>query len=87
MAIATFLVVFFAYAYFVSVSVADVVMRKEVDEQIATLGTTISQLEADYIEMQHSVNHETAAAEGFVLVSSKTFIDTAQGTTLVLHTN
>lgn len=86
-ALSTFFVVFFAYVYFVSASIADVVMRKEVDSQIAELGTSISQLESEYIEMQHSVSNDIATHRGFVAVDTKVFIDKAQGDALVMHTN
>ncbi len=67
-------------------SIADVVMRKEVDTQISALGTTISQLEGDYIEMQHSLSNDIASLKGFVAVESKVFIDTDEET-LVLRSN
>lgn len=86
MALVTFAVVFFAYIYFVSVSIADVVMRKEVDSQISALGTNISKLESSYIEMQHSLSNDIATHQGFVAVDSKVFIDTT-GDTLVLNQN
>jgi hypothetical protein len=85
-ALVTFAAVFLAYVYFVSVSVADVVMRKEVDEQISGVGTTIGRLEADYIEMQHALSSGAAVHKGFVAVDTKIFIDTAEDT-LVLHSN
>lgn len=77
---------FISYVYFVSVSIADVVMRKEVDTQIAALATTISQLEGEYIEMQHSLSNDVASLKGFVAIESKVFIDTT-AETLVLRGN
>lgn len=78
--------VFVAYVYFVSISVADVVMRKEVDSQITELATSIGKLEAEYIEMQHSLSNDIATFRGFVAVDSKVFIDKS-GDTLVLNRN
>ena len=86
MAIATFVVVFCTYVYFVSTSVAHVVMRKEVDANIATLATSVSQLEAEYIEIQHSVSNDIATHKGFIVADSKIFIDKTEDT-LVLSTN
>lgn len=74
------------YMYFVSASVMHVVMRKELDSQIATLSTLVSQLEEEYIEMQHSVSSEIASTQGFVVANKKIFIDKA-ASTLVLSRN
>ncbi len=38
-----------AYMYFVSSAIVSVVMRKEVDGQMASLNSSVSQLEAKYI--------------------------------------
>ena len=79
--------VFIAYIYFVSASVADVVVRKEIDEKITEMATTISTLESEYIEMQHSLSSDIAEHKGFVAVHTKVFIDTADTGTLVLRGN
>ena len=71
----------------VSASISDVVMRKEVDSQISTLTAAISQMEAEYIEMQHAVSNDIATHKGYVAVSSKIFIDKSEDTTLVLRGN
>ena len=55
------------YMYFVSVSVVDVVMRKETDSQIASLSSSVSQMEAQYIDMQHTVSNDIASLKGFVV--------------------
>jgi hypothetical protein len=67
--------VFVAYIYFVSMSVLHVVMRKEVDTQIAAVGTNVAGLEERYIEMQHSVSSDIASLQGFVTTDHKVFID------------
>ncbi len=85
-AIATFFVVFCTYVYFVSTSVAHVVMRKEVDTNISALSTTVSQLEAKYIEIQHSVSNDIATHKGYIVADSKIFIDKTEDT-LVLSRN
>ena len=86
-AIISLLSVFFAYIYFVSISIADVVIRKEIDSQIATVGTTIGRLEANYIEMQHSVSNDIATHSGYVSVAHKVFIDKSSSDTLVMNQN
>ncbi len=75
-----------AYMYFVSASVVHVVMRKEIGKEIATVHTTISQLEAAYIESQHTMSEGLANQKGFVKANSKIFID-ATTPTLVLSRN
>ncbi len=67
--------VVFAYMYFVSISVVHVVMRKEVDNQIALVNTHISQLEEIYIEKQHNLSSAIATHRGFVVAEEKIFID------------
>ena len=74
-----------SYMYFVSMSVVDVVMRKEADSQIAEIGTSVSQLESQYIEMQHSVSSDIATMKGFVSADKKVFINKHDDTLVFLH--
>jgi hypothetical protein len=85
-AIGFFIVAVIAYMYFLSASVVHVVMRKEVDREMSALNSSISLLEADYIEAQHSVSEQIATLRGFTLTDDKIFIDRGD-TTLVLSTN
>lgn len=85
-ALAVFFVVFCLYMYSVSSAVAHVVMRKEVDAQISELSASVSQLESEYIELQHSVSSDIAGMKGFVVADTKIFIDADEGT-LVLSRN
>lgn len=77
------ILVFCAYMYFVSASIVHVVMRKEVDAQIAQLGTHMGELESKYIEIQHSVSSDIATQKGFVVVDKKIFIDKTVDTLVV----
>jgi hypothetical protein len=86
MALSMLIMVFCTYVYFVSSAIAHVVMRKEVDSNIGELSTKVSDLEARYIEMQHTVSTDIAAKKGFVIADSKIFIDT-KSDTLVLSRN
>ena len=79
-------VVFLTYMYFLSSSVAAVVMREELDEEIAEVGTQVSVLEAQYIEMQHAVSSDIASMKGYVVADEKIFIDKGEDT-LVLNGN
>lgn len=72
--------------YFVSMSVVNVVMRKEIDNQIAVKGTEISQLEGMYIEKQQNLNTTIATAHGFIAADEKIFVDKSKAT-LVLSNN
>lgn len=75
-----------SYMYFVSLSVVNVVMRKEVDAEIRNLTTAVGELEAQYIERQHAVSSDIAEMKGFVVAEHKIFIDKAADT-LVLRSN
>lgn len=84
-AISLFVATFALYMYFLSDSIVHVVMRKEVDAQISVLGTTVSDLEAEYIEMQHRVSNDIASLQGFVVADSKIFIDKTEPTFVLLQ--
>lgn len=79
------LAVFVTYMYFVSESVMNVVMRKETDAQISQLATGVGQLEARYIDMQHSVSNDVATLNGFVVADRKIFIDRSADTLVLLQ--
>jgi hypothetical protein len=68
------------YIYFLSASVVHVVMRKEVDKEIASLGSSVGTLEASYIEIQHAVSEDIASLKGFKRTNDKIFIDRSEGT-------
>lgn len=74
---------FAAYIYFVSASVVHVVMRKEINQELSQVGSQVSQLEAAYIEAQHSVSDNLALQHGYTKIAEKTFVDRG-ATTLVL---
>ena len=61
--------------YFVSASITHVVMRKEIDREMNDMSTVISELESEYIEMQHSVSSDIASMRGFAVADTKVFID------------
>ncbi len=75
-----------AYMYFVSTSVAYVVMRKEVDTNIVETYSKLSGLEAAYIERQHAVSNDIATRAGYVAAPNKVFVERG-GDTLVLQRN
>jgi hypothetical protein len=61
--------------YFVSASVVHVVVRKELDSEIAKTSSFVGTLEASYIEAQHSVSADIASLQGFSKTEKKIFID------------
>lgn len=73
------------YVYFLSASVVHVVMRKEVDKELTTLGSTLSELETEFIAVQHAVSADIASLRGYKVAEHKVFIDRSD-TTLVLST-
>ena len=79
-------VLFIAYVYFVSMSVAHVVVRKELSRDISDTQTRLSELEAAYIAAQQAVDIETALARGFAVNNEKIFVEKAD-TALVLSRN
>ncbi len=85
-AVALFTFSLCVYMYFVSASVMNVIMRQEIDIKISQMTTTISELEASYIEMQHSFSSDIASLKGFAIADKKIFIDTSADT-LVLSRN
>jgi len=74
------------YAYFVSLSVVHVVMRKEIDREKVELGSYVSQLESQYIDAQHAVSREIASHDGYKEADDKIFI-TRTRASLVLSGN
>lgn len=80
------LCVLILYVYFVCASVTHVVMRKEINREIAQTGSYVSQLEAQYIRSQHEMSSDIASMKGYVIAEDKVFIDRTQAT-LVLSTN
>lgn len=61
--------------YFVSTTVVHVVLRKELDQDIAALHSDIATLEAEYIAAQHAVSAHIASLPGFIENPDKIFID------------
>lgn len=85
-ALGLLIVLFTAYIYFLSASVAHVIIRKEVNTAISQLQTEIGELESAYINQQHAVSNEIVKRTGFVAVRDKIFLDQSD-TSLVLSAN
>lgn len=62
------------YVYFVSKSVLNVVMREEIEQDIAALSSTIGDLEFQYLSLQNSVDLSRAQEFGLVALDEKQFV-------------
>ena len=67
-------VLFALYGYFVSMSITNVLLREEVEQQIAEFSSEISQLEFAYLDHKNSINLQYAYDQGFSDISNKTFV-------------
>jgi uncharacterized membrane protein len=65
------------YMYFLSLSVVDVVLRKEAHQAARLVESEISSLEATYIEAQHTVSERIATADAFKQTNEKIFVERA----------
>lgn len=63
------------YVYFVGKSIVNVVVREEIELQIAEVNSNLSLLELDYITKKDAINMQLARARGFKAISKKTFVN------------
>lgn len=84
-----FLIMFFAalYIYFVSTSVVHILIRKEVESDIARQNSEIGELESSYIKRQALINREYAYSLGYQQVTEKQFVarNSALGKSLTVN--
>lgn len=73
------------YFYLLSASVVNVVVSREYVQAQREVASAITELEAKFIQMQHSVQHEIALQEGFVAVSKKAFVMPFDSTLVAGH--
>jgi hypothetical protein len=62
------------YVYFVSSSIVNVLVREEVDFDIAVISSEISELEARYLEEKNKMTLEYAYTLGFNDLKKKDFV-------------
>lgn len=72
------------YIYFLCVSVTQVVMRTNIDQQTVAVSSDISELENKYITQQHKVSAEIVSLQGYTQTDKKTFIDRADQSSLAI---
>ena len=74
LALLCFVLAFLTYTYFLCVSVVNVVMRQEIDTEVAQVANDITLLEARYIDAQARVTKEEAIARGFATSKEKVYV-------------
>jgi hypothetical protein len=82
--IVTFFTLLGLYIYFLSMSVVQVVLRKEIIQEKRTIESQIAQLESKYIDAQHKVSDRIATLENFTATEEKIFVTRGETPTLVL---
>lgn len=87
MAFSLVLTLFAAYVYFVSASVVHVIVRKEINRDIAEVSSRISELEADFITAKDGITEETVVAHGFFITEPEKIYITKTPSSLVLLSN
>lgn len=72
------------YLYFLNMSVVHVVMRTEFTQEQNSLRTEIAQLEARYIESQHTIAERISSLQGYETDVAKIFVS-RESASLVLR--
>ena len=62
------------YGFFVSKSIVNALVREELQNEIATVSSTIGDLESQYIVLKNAVDIEFAYSLGFTDVVEKKFV-------------
>lgn len=73
-ALSLLLILFAAYIYFISAAIVHVIVRKEVDREIAELNSKIGDLEAAYITAQSKIDEETIGRFGFAPAEDAVYV-------------
>ncbi len=63
------------YMYLLSSSVVHVVISKEAEASVYEVSGEIAALEAEYMEIQHSISKEVVEKNGYIAAGQKIFID------------
>lgn len=71
-----------SYMFFVSSTVRNVVVRKSLIEQVASLNSTLATLESEYVSSSSLVDMDLAVSLGFREVRNPTFISKKQAVSL-----
>lgn len=63
------------YMYLLSSSVVHVVISKEAEASVYEVSSEIAALEAEYMEIQHSISKEVVEKNGYIAAGQKIFVD------------
>ena len=72
--IGTIILLLGLYSYFVSKSIVNVIIREEIEQDLARVNSHISSLEYDYLKKKNHINLKLAYELGFEDVRSKEFV-------------
>lgn len=61
------------YGYFISASIVNVLVREEVERDIADVSSHVSQLESQYLVQKNKITLEYAYTQGFSNITNKQF--------------
>jgi len=62
------------YSYLVSQSIVNVLVRQNIEQEIATLNSTVGSLESDYIVRKERINLAYAHMLGYEDIEDKSFV-------------
>ncbi|HJO89713.1 MAG: hypothetical protein QGH85_00370 [Candidatus Pacebacteria bacterium] len=68
------LILFGLYLYFISKSIVNVIVREEINSDVAAVSSTISELETRYIAHKEAIDIEFAKSAGFKILKEKKFV-------------
>lgn len=67
------------YMYFLCLSIKNVAVRQDVNEQVVALRSKVASLEFQYVALQNSVTGDIALAKGFVAQAPKEYVTKEAG--------
>lgn len=73
------------YIYFISASVINIVLRKEMLLEISAAHSRIGDLEAQYLAITNTIDANYAEAEGFAFVDSPVYVSRSDAGSLTLN--
>jgi hypothetical protein len=62
------------YGYFISMSIIDVLVREEIEQEMVALSSVLSDLEFEYITQQEHIDATLADQFGLVKIDEKHFV-------------
>ena len=77
-------VVFALYIYCISLSISNVVLREEMQLELAATNSRIGELESEYLTKKYAIDMQYAQSLGFVPLASKHFA-VREGSNLTLN--